>query len=121
AELAWPTPAFLVLVLFLQAFIYQGVFVSFIATSMSLCWVKVAATQFAIYMAWANLGRSFGAGAMSAVEDRLSYNEMFFLIGIASFVAVALTWKANLAAHRRRIEQLEGEDAERMTPELAPR
>jgi len=121
AELAWPTPAFLVLVLFLQAFIYQGVFVSFIATSMSLCWVKVAATQFAIYMAWANLGRSFGAGAMSAVEDRLSYNEMFFLIGIAFFVAVALTWKANLAAHRRRIEQLEGEDAERMTPELAPR
>lgn len=120
-ELAWSEPAFLLAVLFLQAFVYQGVFVSFIATSMSLCWVKVAATQFAIYMAWANLGRSFGAGAMSAVEGRLSHNEMFFVIGLAFFVAVALAWKANLAAHRRRIEQLEGEDAGKLTPEFAPR
>lgn len=118
---AWPSPAFLLLVLFLQAFVYQGVFVSFIATSMSLCWTKVAATQFAIYMAWANLGRSFGAGAMSGLEDRLSFNEMFFLIGIAFFAAVVLVWRANLGAHRRRIERLEGEDAGTLTPEFAPR
>jgi PAT family beta-lactamase induction signal transducer AmpG len=102
-------------------FIYQGVFVSFIATSMNLCWVKVSATQFAIYMAWANLGRSFGAGAMSSLESRLAYNEMFFVIGLTFFVAVALLWKSNLSAHRERIEGLARNDARRLSPDFAPR
>jgi PAT family beta-lactamase induction signal transducer AmpG len=120
-EAAWPSPAFLLGIVFLQSFIYQGVFISFIATSMNLCWVKVSATQFAIYMAWANLGRSFGAGAMSSVESQLAYNEMFFLIGLTFFVAVALLWKANLSAHRKRIQVLAGNDARRSSPDFAPR
>ena len=61
---------------------YQGVFVSFIATSMKLCWVKVSATQFAIYMAFANLGRSVGTGSVGTLESRLAYNEMYFLVAI---------------------------------------
>jgi PAT family beta-lactamase induction signal transducer AmpG len=120
-EAAWMSPAFLLGILFLQMFIYQGVFVSFIATSMNLCWVKVSATQFAIYMAWANLGRSFGAGAMSSLESRLAYNEMFFVIGLTFFVAVALLWKSNLSAHRERIEGLARNDARRLSPDFAPR
>jgi PAT family beta-lactamase induction signal transducer AmpG len=120
-EGAWPSPTFLLAIVFLQSFIYQGVFVSFIATSMNLCWVKVAATQFAIYMAWANLGRSFGAGAMSALESRLEYNEMFFFIGLTFFVAVALLFRANLAVHRERIELLVGREARRSSPDFAPR
>jgi PAT family beta-lactamase induction signal transducer AmpG len=88
---------------------------------MKLCWVKVAATQFAIYMAVANLGRSLGAGAMSAVESRLSHNEMFFLIGLAFFVAVALLWKASLAAHRDRIQVLARSDTAGTSPDFAAR
>jgi PAT family beta-lactamase induction signal transducer AmpG len=120
-DAAWASPRFLLVTLFLQWFIYQGVFVSFIATSMKLCWVKVAATQFAIYMAVANLGRSLGAGAMSAVESRLSHNEMFFLIGLAFFVAVALLWKASLAAHRDRIQVLARSDTAGTSPDFAAR
>jgi MFS transporter, PAT family, beta-lactamase induction signal transducer AmpG len=116
-EIARLSPAFLLGILFLQSFIYQGVFVSFIATSMNLCWVKVSATQFAIYMAWANLGRSFSGFVMGSVESRLAYNEMFFFIGIAFFVAVALLWKANLSAHRVRIQALADDQARR--PALA--
>jgi MFS transporter, PAT family, beta-lactamase induction signal transducer AmpG len=115
------SPAFLLGILFLQAFIYQGVFVSFIATSMNLCWVKVSATQFAIYMAWANLGRSFSGFVMGSVESRLAYNEMFFFIGLSFFVAVALLWKANLSAHRERIQTLATNDARRLSPDFAPR
>jgi PAT family beta-lactamase induction signal transducer AmpG len=115
------SPTFLLGILFLQAFIYQGVFVSFIATSMNLCWVKVSATQFAIYMAWANLGRSFGTSAVASFESQLAYNEMFFVIGLAFFIAVALVWRANLAAHRARIDALAGNDARRLSPDFAPR
>lgn len=118
---AWASPVFLVSVLFLQAFIYQGVFISFIATSMSLCWVKVSATQFAIYMAFANLGRTLGGVAMDSVESRFAYNEIFLLIGLAFFAAVALLWRTNLTAHRARIEVLAGADARRLSADFAPR
>jgi PAT family beta-lactamase induction signal transducer AmpG len=104
-----------------QSFIYQGVFISFIATSMNLCWVKVSATQFAIYMAFANLGLTLGGVAMSTIESRLAYNEVFFLIGVAFFVAVALLWRANLAAHRASIDVLASNDARRLRPDFAPR
>lgn len=120
-EFSWTSPLFLLSILFLQAFIYQGVFISFIATSMNLCWVKVSVTQFAIYMAWANLGRSFGAGAMSALESRLTYEQMFFFIGVTFFVAVALVWRANLRAHRERVQALESEEPARLSPDFAPR
>jgi hypothetical protein len=46
---------------------------------------------------------------------------MFFVIGIAFFVAVALVWKANLAAHRERIERLASSDVRRLSPDFAPR
>jgi PAT family beta-lactamase induction signal transducer AmpG len=105
-EAAWPSPAFLLTILFVQAFVYQGVFISFIATSMKLCWVKVSATQFALYMAFANLGITLGGIAMPAIDQRLGYNEIFVLIGLTFFAAVALLWKANLSAHRERIEGL---------------
>ena len=120
-EVAWPSPRFLLSILFLQSFIYQAVFISFIATSMSLCWVKVSVTQFAIYMAWANLGLTFGGVAVGFVQSRLAYNEMFFFIGITFLVAVALLWKANLSAHRERIQVLAGNDARRLSPDFAPR
>ena len=47
---AWESSRFLMTVSALQAFVYQGVFVSFIAIHMKLCGTRVAATQFAIYM-----------------------------------------------------------------------
>lgn len=106
-EFIWSSPVFLLCILFLQSFIYQGVFISFIATSMNLCWVKVAATQFAIYMAFANLGRSFGASFIAAVEEHLAYNQMFFVVSIAFFIATTLVWRANMKAHRQKVQALD--------------
>jgi len=105
-DFAWQSPYFLLGIGFVQAFIYQGVFVSFIAIHMNLSWVKVAATQFALYMAWVNLGRSMGAGALAALQDSLAWNQMFFVIGMGFFVAVALLWKVNLAVHREKVQVL---------------
>ena len=104
---AWASPQFLIGIGVLQAFIYQGVFISFIAIHMNLCWVKVAATQFALYMAWVNLARSLGAGALSGLQATFSYNQMFFVIAVAFFIAAALLWKVNLPAHQLEVRALE--------------
>ncbi|MGD2167196.1 MAG: MFS transporter [Gammaproteobacteria bacterium] len=105
-EFAWSSPYYLVVVGFLQAFIYQGVFISFIASSMNLCWVKVSATQFAIYMAWANPGRSFGAGSLAALQDTFSYSQMFMIIGLIFLLGVLLVWLTKFRLHRESVKTL---------------
>jgi PAT family beta-lactamase induction signal transducer AmpG len=89
-----------------QAFVYQGVFVSFIAIHMKLCGTRVAATQFAIYMAVVNFARSLGAAAIGALQPYMAYSEMFFVVGAGFFLAVVLLWKVDLRAHQRRIGSL---------------
>lgn len=104
---AWSSPSFLMTVGALQACIYQGAFISFIAIHMNLSWIKVAATQFALYMAWVNIGRSVAPGTVAALQPSLAYNEMYFVIGLCFLIAVALVWKVDLQSHQRKVQALE--------------
>jgi PAT family beta-lactamase induction signal transducer AmpG len=103
---AWESVRYLETVSLVQAFVYQGVFVSFIAIHMKLCGTRVAATQFAIYMAVVNFARSLGAAAIGALQPYMAYSEMFFVVGAGFFLAVVLLWKVDLRAHQRRIGSL---------------
>ena len=105
---AWNSSLFLETVSLVQAFVYQGVFVSFIAIHMKLCGTRVAATQFAIYMALVNLARSLGAVAIGALQPYLAYDQMFFVIGAGFVLAVALLWRVDLQSHQQRIASLQG-------------
>jgi PAT family beta-lactamase induction signal transducer AmpG len=108
---AWQSSAFIMTVSSLQAFIYQAVFVSFIAIHMKLCGTRVAATQFAIYMGVVNFARSLGATAIGGLQPYLAYNEMFFVVGAGFFLAAVLLWVADLRSHRQRIGSLHAGDA----------
>jgi PAT family beta-lactamase induction signal transducer AmpG len=103
---AWSSPTFLIGVGFLQACIYQSGFISFIASHMNISWIKVAATQFSLYMAWVNIGRSMGPGAVAGLQPYLAYNEMYFFLTLCFMVATALVWNVNLPAHQQKIEAL---------------
>jgi PAT family beta-lactamase induction signal transducer AmpG len=104
---AWQSPLYLMSVSSLQAFVYQGVFVSFIAIHMKLCGTRVAATQFAIYMGVVNFARSLGATAIGALQPYLAYEQMFFVVGAGFFAAAVLLWQANLRSHQQRIGSLQ--------------
>jgi PAT family beta-lactamase induction signal transducer AmpG len=106
-EFTWESRTFLVAVSAIQAFVYQGVFVSFIAIHMKLCGTRVAATQFAIYMGVVNFARSLGATALAALQPYLAYYEMFFVVGAGFFLAVVLLWSVNLQSHQQRIGGLQ--------------
>jgi len=111
-EFAWSSPAFLVTVGVVHAFIYQGGFISFIASCMKLCWQRVSATQFAIYMAGANIGLSLGAGAYAAIENVLSANQMFLALGLIFFVGVLLVWLTDFNRHDESVSKLAGPDGQ---------
>ena len=103
---SWESSGFLLFVLFAQTFLYQGAFVCFIAAHMGLCWLKVAATQFALYMAWVNLGRSLGPKLLSSLQPSMDYAQMFFVVGSLLVVAAAVLWWADTTRHQQRVVAL---------------
>ena len=105
-EFAWASVSFLITVGIVQAFIYQGGFISFIASCMKLCWQKVSATQFAIYMAGANIGLSLGAAAFAALEDVLAFNQMFIALGLIFFLGVLAVWLTDFDLHNENVAKL---------------
>ncbi|MEC8933459.1 MAG: MFS transporter, partial [Candidatus Latescibacterota bacterium] len=54
--------------------------ISFLATMMAISWKKVAATQFSLYMAIANMGLSGGAALMGPLQGIFSYPHLFYVV-----------------------------------------
>lgn len=87
----------------LQAVFGQFVFVAVIALFMNLCASRVAATQFAVYMALANLGRSAGAGLVALFGERLGPSQELLLMGALLAASAAILLLLDEDSHRRRL------------------
>ena len=97
-------------VLVLAGLIYlftQLIFVATIALFMNLCWPRIAATQFAIYMSLANLSRTVGSGTMAVVGDHLTYAQDFLIMGVLLTVSAGVLLLYNQSAHTARLAALE--------------
>lgn len=82
------------------------VFITVIALFMNLCWTKVAATQFAVYMALANVGIASGGFLFYPVADYLTFGQDFLIMaGLFAVSAFGLVFFKE-AAHARRLEAL---------------
>ena len=84
----------------------QLIFVSIIALFMNLCRRTVSATQFAVYMALANLARSFGAWALAIVDD-LHFLQDFVVMGTLLLISTCILAFFNASAHARRLAEFE--------------
>ena len=84
----------------------QVVFITVIALFMNLCWTKVAATQFAVYMALANVGIASGGFLFYPVADHLTFGQDFLIMaGLFAVSAIGLLFFKE-AAHARALEAL---------------
>ena len=102
----WTHGWFQLFVLVADAFIGQVIFICFIAMHMNVCWAKVAATQFAIYMAWSNLSRSIGAGVYGELQPLLNYGQEFMIMGFSSLAAAAVLFLINFDKYRLQVQLL---------------
>ncbi len=84
----------------------QIAFITFIALHMTICWGKVAATQFAIYMAWANLARSLGAKVYGEVSPYLELGQESLLMAGCFLIGTVLLLFVNLESHHQRLNRL---------------
>ena len=85
----------------------QAVFIAMIASFMGICWARVAATQFAIYMSLANLSRSVGAGLFALIATQIStVHAMYLIAGLLLAGGLGIRF-FNPAAHRARLADLD--------------
>jgi PAT family beta-lactamase induction signal transducer AmpG len=102
----WQDPRVWIVGMFAVNLSIQVIFVSFIALHMSICWPRVAATQFAVYMAWSNLARSFGASAYGGLSDHLEAGQETMIMAGLSLSGALLLVLFSLQRHRARLERL---------------
>ena len=62
--------------------------IAFFAVLMAACWKRVAATQFSLYMAIANMGLSGGAALLGPLRQWLSYPHVFFVVAACALLVV---------------------------------
>lgn len=79
----------------------------FSATMMALCWKRVAATQFSLYMAISNMGISFGMWLIGPLHSSVGYRLMFLTVALFYVVVFVLMQFVNVKRHLERVDALE--------------
>ncbi len=100
-EVYWQNVEYFKAMLLLADITSQFVTMTVIALFMRLCLPQVAATQFAVYMASANLTRSLGSGAVVPLSDLMDYSQMFLMMAGLHLVFLLLLPLLNFQKHER--------------------
>ncbi len=100
-EVYWQNAEYFKAMLLIADITGQFITITIIALFMRLCLPQVAATQFAFYMASANLTRSLGSGAVVPLAGLLDYSQMFLLMAGLHLVFLLLLPLLNFQKHER--------------------
>ena len=100
----WDNQAFVIALGLIAKILGQVVFVAVIALFMTLCWTKVAATQFAIYMSLANLSRTIGSALFALVAAHMGYSSEFLAMAVLLAASAAVLLLFDGPKHKARLE-----------------
>jgi PAT family beta-lactamase induction signal transducer AmpG len=102
----WGSGAYVLVMVMLAEVGIQAFTIAVIAQHMNITWIKVAATQFAVYMAVANLGRSGGAAAFSVLSGILELHQIFMVMAALSLLAAVALVPFHQSRHHQRLRLL---------------
>jgi PAT family beta-lactamase induction signal transducer AmpG len=77
------------------------------ATAMHLCWKTIAATQFTLFMASGNIGRSVGSWLVGVMKNSMNWDYVFMITAILPLLALIIIQFVDFGKHKRSIENLE--------------
>lgn len=103
----WQDPVFFRAVILVSNLSGQIVTIAIISIFMQISFQRVAATQFAVYMALANLTLSMGSALIAPMDGVLSYSEMFFVMAALNGLFLLLWPLLNLERHRHDMQALQ--------------
>jgi PAT family beta-lactamase induction signal transducer AmpG len=87
----------------LDTFITIAVF----ATAMQLCWKRISATQFTLFMAIANLGLAAGARILGPLKANLNWEYVILTVVVFSAVMLVLIRYIQFDSHLKKVNRLE--------------
>ena len=87
------------------AFLATFITISILAGAMKLSWKVVAATQFTLYMAFANVGGALGAAIIGTLKENLSWANIFLLMTIPTLLIIIIIQLLNFTKHIKTIEE----------------
>lgn len=93
----------------LDAFMTIAVF----AIAMQLCWKRVAASQFTLYMAVSNLGLAAGAWLMGEMKEYFDWQYVFAIYLVFITVVLLMMRFINFGKHQNRVGELERRHGEK--------
>ena len=104
----WPTTFFIPTFIISYYILYTFLTIAIFASAMELCWKRISATQFTLYMAVSNLGRATGAGYLGIFKEFLVEWEYVILIyTFTSLTMLILLQYMNFNKHLESVERLE--------------
>ena len=81
--------------------------IAIFATAMNLCWKRVAATQFTLYMAISNLGLAAGAAIMGQLKNFLNWENVMLAYILFAGTMFVLTRFIKFEKHQTKVKELE--------------
>lgn len=107
-KMYWNTPYFIAFFILAYDTLVTFLIIAILATAMELCWKRISATQFTLYMAINNLGRAAGAGYLGEIKTFFVAWEYVILIYVAaSIIMLMLLAFINTEKHLLSISKLE--------------
>ncbi|MEO7265011.1 MAG: MFS transporter [Ferruginibacter sp.] len=106
---------FMALYYVLYVFITIGSF----AIGMELCWCRVSATQFTLYMAISNMGRALGASLLGPLKNAFAWEYVFLIVGVFALVSLLFIMVMRMKKHLERLDCMEADEVENDFKNLA--
>lgn len=97
------TRGFIIVYYIFETFVTIAVF----AIAMSLCWKRISGTQFTLYMAIANLGKSMGSGILGTLKDFFDWNNIILIAITFPLLMLILIRLIHFPKHAKALDKLE--------------
>ena len=81
--------------------------IAIFAAAMQLCWKRVAATQFTLYMAISNLGLAVGAAIMGQLKELFNWEYVIIVYILFAAIMLVMIRFINFDKHKKRVDELE--------------
>lgn len=88
------------------------------ASGMQLCWKTVAATQFTLYMALTNMGRSAGSALLGLLKEIMSWEDVFLVIAVLPILVITMIKCISFKKHKIKVESFNILNKVLVTPQV---
>jgi PAT family beta-lactamase induction signal transducer AmpG len=105
----WHTEYFITGFMGLYYLLYTFICIASFAIGMELCWCRVSATQFTLYMAISNMGRALGASLLGPLKENLPWEYVILTVGVLALGSLFFVLILRLKKHLDRLDCMEAD------------